>query len=95
MSDSRRLTGRGPARSKTKERWWRQQVARQRRGKLTVRKYCAQAGISEPSFYAWRGWHRLVRQHNLGRSTEVSRQSPLLRSPPLARRTSAAARTSG
>lgn len=54
MSDSRRPTGRGPARSKTKERWWRQQVARQRRGKLTVRKYCAQAGISEPSFYAWR-----------------------------------------
>jgi hypothetical protein len=50
MSESRRPTGR----SEAKERIWRQHVERQRRSKLTVRDYCAQAGISEPSFYAWR-----------------------------------------
>jgi hypothetical protein len=46
--------GRGPGRSQAKERIWRQHVERQRRSKLTVRDFCADAGISEPSFYAWR-----------------------------------------
>jgi hypothetical protein len=54
MSSVQRSPGRGPARSATKERFWRQQVSRHARSKLTVRDYCAQAGISEPSFYAWR-----------------------------------------
>jgi hypothetical protein len=55
MSESQRRTaGRGPGRSQAKERSWRQLVERQRRSNLTVRGFCAQAGISEPSFYAWR-----------------------------------------
>jgi transposase-like protein len=54
MSESRRPLGRGPGRSQAKERIWRQHIERQRRSKLTVRGFCAQAGISEPSFYAWR-----------------------------------------
>src|SRR5271154_5189269 len=43
-----------PRRSQAKERTWRADVERQRRSKLTVRDFCADAGISEPSFYAWR-----------------------------------------
>jgi hypothetical protein len=47
-------TRQGPDRSQAKERIWRQHVERQRRSKVTVRDFCADAGISEPSFYAWR-----------------------------------------
>jgi hypothetical protein len=54
MSNVQRSTGRGPARSAARERFWRQQVSRQTRSKLTVREFCAQAGLSGPSFYAWR-----------------------------------------
>jgi hypothetical protein len=54
MNELRRPTGRGPARSRAKERMWRQHVERQRRSKLTIRQFCARARISEPSFYAWR-----------------------------------------
>lgn len=54
MNDSQSPTGRGPGRSEAKERFWRQHVERQRRSKLPIRDFCAQAGISEPSFYAWR-----------------------------------------
>ena len=54
MSNVQRPTGHGPARSAAKERLWRQHVSRQARSKLTVRDFCAQAGISEPSFYTWR-----------------------------------------
>ena len=54
MSNVKRPTGHGPARCAAKERLWRQHVSRHARSKLTVRDYCAQAGISEPSFYAWR-----------------------------------------
>jgi hypothetical protein len=55
MNESQRPTGRGPSRSQAKERIWRQHVERQQRSKLAVREFCARAGISEPSFYAWRG----------------------------------------
>ncbi len=48
------LTRQGPGRSQAKERIWRQRIERYRRSKQTVRDFCAQAGISEPSFYAWR-----------------------------------------
>ncbi len=48
------LTRQGPGRSQAKERIWRQRIERHRRSKQTVRDFCAQAGISEPSFYAWR-----------------------------------------
>jgi hypothetical protein len=54
MGNVQRPTGHGPARSAAKERLWRQHVSRQARSKLTVRDFCAQAGISEPSFYSWR-----------------------------------------
>jgi hypothetical protein len=41
-------------RDRGKEQFWRQTLARWRQSELTVRAYCAQYGLSEPSFYAWR-----------------------------------------
>lgn len=38
-----------------KEQFWRQMVARQRRSDLTIRAFCEHAGLSQPSFYQWRG----------------------------------------
>lgn len=38
----------------TKQRFWRRQVRRWRRSGLSVRAFCAELGLSEPSFYAWR-----------------------------------------
>lgn len=37
-----------------KELGWREILKRQAEGGLSVRKFCATEGISEPSFYAWR-----------------------------------------
>ena len=46
MSNVQHPMGHGPAQSAAKERLWRQHVSRHARSKLTVRDYCAQAGIS-------------------------------------------------
>jgi hypothetical protein len=37
-----------------KERFWRDAVRRWDRSKWTVRDFCAEHGLSEASFYAWR-----------------------------------------
>lgn len=37
-----------------KERFWRSMVKQQRQGGLTIRAFCREKDISEPSFYAWR-----------------------------------------
>ncbi len=37
-----------------KERHWREILQRQSGSGLSVRRFCAGEGISEPSFYAWR-----------------------------------------
>lgn len=37
-----------------RERFWRDVVAGWRRSGQTVRAYCAELDVSEPSFYAWR-----------------------------------------
>jgi len=37
-----------------KERFWRSMVKQQRQGGATIRTFCREQGISEPSFYAWR-----------------------------------------
>jgi hypothetical protein len=86
MNESRRVTGRGPARSRFKERFWRGHLSRQARGKLTVRDYCAQADLSEPSFYAWRS--ELVRRDSEG--NRVAAGTPAAgRRPPASSRRSA------
>ncbi len=41
-------------RSEAKERLWREQVLSWQRSGLTIREYCLQHQLSEPSFYAWR-----------------------------------------
>jgi len=41
-------------RSVQKERFWRGMVTEQRRGGGSIRAFCREKGISEPSFYAWR-----------------------------------------
>ena len=41
-------------RSAEKERFWRDIVRRQAGSGLSVRRFCADEGISPPSFYAWR-----------------------------------------
>ena len=41
-------------RSESKEELWRLLVEQQRRSGLSIRAFCRQRAISEPSFYAWR-----------------------------------------
>ena len=37
-----------------RELFWRSMIAEQRRGAVSIRRFCQQKAISEPSFYAWR-----------------------------------------
>ncbi len=37
-----------------KEQFWREMVQRWQRSGGTIRAFCAEQGLSEPSFYAWR-----------------------------------------
>ena len=37
-----------------RETFWREQVRRQAASRLSVRRFCEEKGLSEPSFYAWR-----------------------------------------
>ena len=41
-------------RDRGKERFWRRHVAAWRQSGRGIRDYCRRAGLSEPSFYAWR-----------------------------------------
>jgi len=47
-------------RNRGKEQFWRRAVARYQKSGLSVRAYCAEHGLSEPSFYGWR--RELVRR---------------------------------
>ena len=46
--------GNGPQRDLCKEKFWRDALQRFRGSGLTVRAFCKQSGLTEPSFYAWR-----------------------------------------
>lgn len=46
-----------------RERFWRGILRRQAESDLSIRRFCAVEGISEPSFYAWRKKLR-ERQHD-------------------------------
>src|ERR1700733_6463413 len=41
-------------RDRGKEQFWRRTFRQWRRSGLSVRAYCAEHGLAEPSFYAWR-----------------------------------------
>ena len=53
-------------RDRGKERFWRQHLAAWRRSGRGVRDYCRSAGLSEPSFYAWR---RVLAERQAARRT--------------------------
>jgi len=44
----------GPGRDAEKERFWRRAVRRQRQSGQSIRDYCRENALREPSFYAWR-----------------------------------------
>jgi transposase-like protein len=44
----------GQPRDSHKEQFWRDVTRRWRESGLSIRAYCQQRGVSEPSFYAWR-----------------------------------------
>lgn len=48
------MAGRTRRRNEEKERFWRQVVGGHAGSGLSVRQYCTDRGVSEPSFFAWR-----------------------------------------
>ena len=48
------MAGRMRRRNEEKERFWRQVVREHSGSGLSVRQYCTDRGVSEPSFFAWR-----------------------------------------
>jgi transposase-like protein len=60
-------------RNRSKEQFWRRAVARWRRSGQSVRAYCVQEGLSEPSFYAWR--RELARRDRHAEQTATSTTS--------------------
>lgn len=48
------MARRGVGRDRGKERFWRGVLRQWRRCGLSVREFCAEVGVSEPSFYFWR-----------------------------------------
>ena len=48
------MAGRTRRRDGEKERFWRQVVGGHAGSGLSVREYCTDRGVSEPSFFAWR-----------------------------------------
>jgi rhodanese-related sulfurtransferase len=62
-------------RSVEKEAYWRGQLERQLASGLSIRRWCRESGVSEPTFYVWRRELR-KRDHERGR-TERDRHEPL------------------
>jgi hypothetical protein len=54
------MAGRGK-RDCDRERFWRRTLQQWRRSGLSVRAFCAEHGLAEPSFYAWR---RIIAQRD-------------------------------
>ena len=68
------MAGRKGQRDVEKEQFWRRIIAGHASSKLSVRGYCAQHGVSEPSFFAWR-------RELAGRERESSQSSRPTRRP--------------
>ena len=62
-------------RSVEKEAYWRGQLERQSTSGLSIRRWCRESGVSEPTFYVWRRELR-KRDHERG-LTERDRPGPL------------------
>jgi len=48
------MARRGARRDRSKERFWRRLLRLWRRSGQTIREFCAEHEVSEPSFFAWR-----------------------------------------
>ena len=92
MTGSSSAAARGAGRSGVKEKLWREHLARQAAGKLSIREYCARAGVSEPSFYAWR--RELARRDATTGQRAEPRKSQAASSRPASRQVEAAVRKS-
>lgn len=64
-------------RDQVKEQFWRRTVARWQGSGLTVRAYCAEHGLSEPSFYAWRGELARRDQRRAERAVKTAHVQPV------------------
>jgi hypothetical protein len=62
-------------RDRGKEHFWRHVLRQWRRSGQGVRRYCAEHGLSEPSFYAWRRTIRQRDRRTQPRSQRVRRQT--------------------
>ena len=67
---------RGNQRDRSKERFWRRLLRLWRRSGLTIRDFCREYAVSEPSFCAWR---RTIAEHN--QQTQHRRTSRRNRKP--------------
>src|SRR3954453_15115456 len=56
------MARRGSKRDHGKEQFWRRMVRLWRQSELSARAFCAEHGLAEPSFYAWR---RILVQRDL------------------------------
>lgn len=59
--------------SRERELYWQDLVNRQPRSGLSIREFCVQEGVSEPSFFGWR--KRLQGAEGVGRTREASSRS--------------------
>lgn len=55
-------------RSLEKEAFWRLVLSEQQQSGLSIRAFCAEEGLSEPSFYAWR---REIRKRDAGGNASI------------------------
>lgn len=62
-----------------KERFWRQAIQQWRRSGLSIRAFCIERDLSEPSFYAWR---RLIRDRDQHVKKGASRADVAPDTPP-------------
>lgn len=62
----------GPQQDMDKERFWRDVIRRQQRSGQSIRGFCRQEGLSEPSFYAWR--HELKQRGGSQRTGQPQRR---------------------
>lgn len=65
---------------KAKEQFWRGHLASQAAGRLSIRRYCAEHGLSEPSFYGWR--REIVRRDRVAMRDKDRRLSTRSRGKP-------------
>ena len=66
------MAGRGK-RDGGKERFWRRTLRLWRRSGLSVRAFCAEHGLTEPSFYSWR---RIIAQRDREGSRVCAKPEP-------------------